>query len=405
MMTRFFRCVAFRCAAALAMAWCLPIGFSLLADEPPPDAAQPRVEVQLDAEVKEARVRLADEIDKTVELNYLDVAARLVADNALGIDVAPPDAALRAQLGLIKDQGVVVTAVPEESQGASAGVKVHDVLLAIDGQGVGSAAELQKLLAAASGKQVQLLLRRGGKDLELKTTPKKPQLATLLLTDWIDAKTADATLATAERFRLGVQLSEADDTLRAQLGLAAGEGLVVTEVLDGTAAAEAGIRVHDVFTMLDDKRLATVEAINAQIQEIKDESVELRLLRGGKDIALRITPRKTQEAAFSNKPVTLWETNSCKECHQNPHKVDPHSLMGRRLGVNNSVWTDGHHAKLFLYDKAFWGQTEAGQQPADQPPALAQLQSLKSQLAEMQKTLSALESTLQQPPAKEEDRD
>jgi predicted metalloprotease with PDZ domain len=387
-----------RLAATFAMVLALPVGLSLLADEPTKEAGQ-RVEVQLDPELKEARVRLAEQIDQSVELNFLDVTSNLIAGNALGIDVAVPDASLQAQLGLAKDQGVVVTAVPKESQGASAGLKVHDLLLSIDGQGVGSAAELQKLLEAAIGKEVQLMLRRGGKVVELKTTLKEPQVAALFL-EAINFN--QVAFAHAEHYRIGVTLSEADDTLRSQLGLAAGEGLVVTDVVEGSPAAEAGIRTHDVFTMLGGKRLATVEAINAQIQEIKDKSVELRLLRAGKETTLRITPKKTPQAAFLDQPVQVWETRVCQECHQNPHKLDPHRLMGWKLGVNNSVWTDGHRVRLHSYENAFRAQTEAGQKADGQTSVEQQIDALKAHLGQMQKTLSALESTLRQPQAKEE---
>src|SRR5687767_893535 len=167
-----------RFAHAVLIAACLLPASLLPADEPaaPPPAAN----AQAEAELRDARNRLAAQIDKSIEANaYADLVSTLVASNPLGIDVAAPDAALRAQLGLIEGQGVVVTAVPEGSLGAKAGVNVHDVLLAIDGQKVGDAAGLQKLLEAAEGKEVPLMLRRGGKTVELKTTPKKQELARL----------------------------------------------------------------------------------------------------------------------------------------------------------------------------------------------------------------------------------
>jgi hypothetical protein len=390
----------------LAAGW-LPCDLFLRADEPKPNDA---VEL-LEPELKEARVRLADEIDKSLEAKgFLDlVTTNLIAGNPLGIDVAVPDAALQAQLGLIKDQGVVVTAVPEESQGAKAGLKVHDLLLTIDGQGVSSAEELKKLLEAANGKQVQLMLRRGGKVVELKTTPKKQELAQLVLEN-IAVSSADLERIHADRYRIGVSLSEADDTLRAQLGLAAGEGLVVTELHEGTAAAEAGIGKHDVLVMLDGKRLATVDAINAQIQEIKDKPVELRLVRGGKELTLRITPRKSQGGAIGGR-FQIWDTETCAKCHQSaPQLADPHNLMGWKLGVGSSVWTDGYHSKLFLYDKGFANPLTQAQwktgTSASSGDAQEQVQSLKAQLADMQKTLAALESAIQKPEdGKEEKRD
>ena len=87
------------------------------------------------------------------------VAASLVATNGLGIDVAAPEAVLRAQLGLEENVGLVVTAVPEESLGGKAGLKPHDVIVQLNDQKIGDAAKLAELLDAARG---QAIFRHGG---------------------------------------------------------------------------------------------------------------------------------------------------------------------------------------------------------------------------------------------------
>lgn len=79
-------------------------------------------------------------------------------------------------------------------------------------------------------------------------------------------------------YRVGVTLSDADDTLRSQLKLADGEGLIVTDVVPDGPAAAAGIQKHDVLIKLDGKRISTIEKINAQIQELKDRPATLAFL-------------------------------------------------------------------------------------------------------------------------------
>jgi hypothetical protein len=196
-------------------------------------------------------------------------------------------------------------------------------------------------------------------------------------------------LVASESYRIGVTLSEADDTLRAHLRLAAGEGLVVTEVIGDTAAAAAGIRQHDVLTVLNGKRLTTVEAINAQIQEIKAQQVELRLLRGGQETSMQLAPRKVKGAALRDEVITWWDTKSCQRCHVGPH-ADAHAHLAQRLGADKSVWTDGSRVKLY----GDWLKT--AQSPQDAPAAAPQQQitALRAQLAEMQSTLTALEASL-----------
>jgi PDZ domain len=209
-----------------------------------------------------------------------------------------------------------------------------------------------------------------------------------LWTHLLDAPAAE------ERYRIGVTLSEADATLRTQLRLAAGEGLVVTEVIAESPAAKAGVEAHDVLIVLGGKRLTTVEAINSQIQEIKDKAVELRLLRAGKELSFRIAPHKEQKAVFAN-PVVVWDTHQCRSCHGDAEAA--HLFMGQRLRAAHSAWTDGHRLLRFSHHIR-----QSGEAPADSSPApQQQIEVLKAQLTEMQKALSALESALKPTESKE----
>ena len=58
-------------------------------------------------------------------------------------------------------------------------------------------------------------------------------------------------------------------------------------------------------------------------------------------MTMQIAARKTQEAAFADKGLVYWSTKSCQQCHG----ADlAHQALGWKLGVDRSVWTDGHHA-------------------------------------------------------------
>ena len=346
-----------------------------------------------DSQPKPAAETVAEEFDLSLsrallanEIIQLADASALTQANGLGIDVSVTDAALRAQLGLPEGRGLTVTQVPEGSIGAQAGLKVHDIIVQIGAEGVSEPVALAKLLDAADGQAIKLKLWRAGKPAEVEVTPKRAELASVRLWSHLITDHSARNAASEERYRIGVTLSEADDTLRQQLRLATGEGLVVTEVLADSSAARAGVQTHDVLTMLDGTRLTTVEAINAQIQALKDKEVELRLLRSGKELSISITPRKTEEGAFIDQPLVYWDTKSCRSCH-----VDAaHNALGWKLGANHSVWTDGHHAKLFLRDWAT--RPQSGETASAEPQQ--QVEALKSQLAEMQKTLAALEAAL-----------
>ncbi|MCI0360187.1 MAG: PDZ domain-containing protein [Planctomycetaceae bacterium] len=372
------------------------------ADEPAKAEAEKKtqadeVRYHEDLNLLHSRIRLANEINR---FSDFDAEVALLYANGLGVDVAVPDAALKAQLNLPDGKGLTVTQVPDDSIGGKAGLKVHDVIVQVNDEAVGEPAALGKLLDAADGKSVKIRLWRAGKQTQLEALPKKPELVRLKLNEIKFTDLDNEVLVSSERYRIGVTLSEADETLRQQLRLASGEGLVVTDVAADSAAAKAGIQMHDVLTMLDGKRLTTVEAINAQIQELRDKSVELRLLRSGKEVTVQIAAIKTHEAAFTDRPTVVWGSRNCRDCHV---ADAAHQRLAWTFGASRSAWTDGHHHKLFQYEDAVRARIAAAQQPGGTAPPQKQIEALKGQLAEMQKTLADLEQSLQQP-AKEEEK-
>jgi membrane-associated protease RseP (regulator of RpoE activity) len=301
----------------------------------------------------------------------IDVGRSLLAANGLGIDLGLPESALRVQLDLPQNKGLVVTSVPETSSGAAAGLKVFDVIVQANDQDVGDAETLAKLLDAAAGTTVKIGLLRGGKPLKLDVVPTRPLVAHPVA-EWVHhLRAADSV------YRLGVQLAEADDTLRSHLRLASGEGLVVTEVVSDSAAAEARIQRHDVLVMLDGKRLTTVEAVNAQIQQIKDRRVELRLLRGAQELTLHTAPRKTEGGSASER-LMFWELTNCQKCHD---------TKSGGAGWHHAAWKDYVNLNLKLSDAN-------PHRPPDAGPPQVQIGALKNQITEMQKIISALEAQL-----------
>jgi regulator of sigma E protease len=68
----------------------------------------------------------------------------------------------------ITSQSVHITRVEKDSPAATAGVKVGDVVLALNGQRVGSDRILKEMLEERAGQPVELLVKRGGENVSLK---------------------------------------------------------------------------------------------------------------------------------------------------------------------------------------------------------------------------------------------
>jgi hypothetical protein len=220
------------------------------------------------------------------------------------------------------------------------------------------------LVGSQQGKAVRLGLLRQGKPLIIEITLPSFPIYEL-------AQSAVVDLSFPSEYRIGVTLAEADDTLRSQLRLAAGEGLVVTEVLPDGPALAAGVKSHDVLIKLDGQRLSTVEKINAQIQEIKDRRVLLEFLRGGAETSCEIAPQLSSSTLVTQ----IHDYNDILVFRQN-------DLYGYPYAVQNQLQFRS------LPQGVIWNTYTPAVSVADQ------LACLKQQLAEMQKSVENLEAAL-----------
>ncbi|MEQ8201314.1 MAG: trypsin-like peptidase domain-containing protein [Syntrophomonadaceae bacterium] len=90
----------------------------------------------------------------------------------LGVGMTELTSDLRSQLSIGSDvQGVVIANVESGSAASSAGLKVQDVLTAIDGQAMAKPADIQSYIQKqAVGQKLQINILRGGQNLTLTAT-------------------------------------------------------------------------------------------------------------------------------------------------------------------------------------------------------------------------------------------
>ena len=105
---------------------------------------------------------------------------------------------------------------------------------------------------------------------------------------------------------LGVYTEEASEALGSQLGLAAGEGLLITYVAAGSPAAKAGLQKNDVLAQMGDQLLVHPAQLAKLIRSHKDgDPVSLTLYRRGQKQVLTATLGKRIEQLGVN-----WGTGS-----------------------------------------------------------------------------------------------
>jgi membrane-associated protease RseP (regulator of RpoE activity) len=89
---------------------------------------------------------------------------------------------------------------------------------------------------------------------------------------------------------LGATLQPVGDTLRTQLGIPAGEGLVVEGLRGEGASAQAGLQQNDILLSLADKPLGTAADLIKQLKGAGDSPAPLKILRGGKPVTIQVRP-------------------------------------------------------------------------------------------------------------------
>lgn len=97
------------------------------------------------------------------------------------------------------------------------------------------------------------------------------------------------------RGRLGAHIGPVSETMRAQLGLAEGEGVMVERVEAGGSAERAGLREHDVIVAVDGETVGNTWTLRAKIGERLASGFELTVLRKAKRETLKIAPPERDE--------------------------------------------------------------------------------------------------------------
>jgi serine protease Do len=226
--------------------------------------------------------------------DYVYAAVHDQGDELLGATLQPVGETLRAHLDIPAGQGLLVTSLRGDGPSAQAGLKPNDVLLSLADKPLAAPGDLAKQLKAAGEAPVPLKLLRGGKPLTIQVRP----VYRVTLGPAPEQKT---------EYFIGVALAPVDDALRAQLGLSAGQGVVVSEVIGGSPAEKTGVKKHDVVLEYGGKAIDGPEALAREVQAGRDTPTVLKVLRGGKGLSLPITAgvRKV-EAPVSSSEYALY---------------------------------------------------------------------------------------------------
>lgn len=215
-----------------------------------------------------------------------------VTRGQLGVQIQPMGRDDAKALGLAEARGALVAGVEPGSAAQRAGIQRQDVITQVNGQPVNDSSDLPPIIGAmAPGTKVTLELIREG----------KPRTVIAVLNQ-LDERAASASkgdgdatpgpAAAAQANALGVVGEDLDAAQRRQLGLQAGEGVLIARV-EGMAAREAGLRPGDVILAVGRNDVGSTNALNAQLRTVKaGQAVMLLVRRGGGTQYVTVTPGK-----------------------------------------------------------------------------------------------------------------
>lgn len=192
----------------------------------------------------------------------------------LGVTIQDVDKSLADSFGLDRPEGALVVSVSPGSPAEDAGLESGDIIVTFDDSSIPTSASLPHIVGLITpGKEVAVEIVRDRKRLtrEVKVGG--------LGADERQASGSGKSDA-AGGGRLGMTV-EAVDAQNLELNGISG-GVIVRGVVPGSSAAEAGVRVGDLITLVDTQPIKSVEVFEKVVKKLRGgQSVPLRLIRQG----------------------------------------------------------------------------------------------------------------------------
>jgi serine protease Do len=193
----------------------------------------------------------------------------------LGVQIQRVTPQLAQTFELDEPRGALVSQVFENSPAAKAKIQAGDVITRFNDREIKDFDDLPRLVAAtAPGASVPIEVLRDGKRKELEVTLEKMD----------DEEEVELTQGAPSEERWGLALETLTPNVARQLELdQATEGVVITQVEPGSAAAEAELRRGDVVLEADRKKVKSDDELQ-KILKSAEKSVLLRVQRGESQI-------------------------------------------------------------------------------------------------------------------------
>src|SRR3954447_11623302 len=248
----------------------------------------------------------------------------------LGVDIADVSTERLSALKLKEEKGVEVTMVDQDAPAGKAGIKEHDVILTMNGNGIESGAQLRRMIhETPPGRVITLGVSRDGQPMQLKVQladkHKEFAFAGPKMKDFnfnmpeihvpdIDIPAMNMVVVTSSA-RSGLMVENITPQLGEFFGVKNGNGVLVRAVEKGSRAEKAGFRAGDVITKVNDQQVNDTSDFTHAVRSRSGNSIKVAVTRDKKEqsFTLSLPPKKEsgdllEEESFSTEPLMQAQT-------------------------------------------------------------------------------------------------
>ncbi|CAG1014410.1 MAG: DegQ family serine endoprotease [Rhizobiaceae bacterium] len=206
----------------------------------------------------------------------------------LGVRIQPVTPEIAESLGMAEAKGALVAGVIKGGPVDDGSILPGDVIIRFDGKDIMDMRDLPRVVAESPvGKAVDVVIIRKGVEQTVKVTLGRLEDGEKLAEgEGKPDEGAPVSTATA----LGMTVATLDEEARAKFGISADvSGVVITEVAEGSAAAERGIVAGEVITEIAQESVSSPQQVLDRINALKEQ---------GRKNALLMLASKTGELRF-----------------------------------------------------------------------------------------------------------
>jgi serine protease Do len=178
----------------------------------------------------------------------------------LGVAIQDLSPEMAEYYGLKKHEGTLVAKVFEGDPADRAGIMEQDVILEVNGRKIDSTRTLTGMIADLKvGEKANIVLLRNGK--------RKTVTVTIAKRD--EQKIVSEKPLRNQEEELGMKVSEISPEMRQRFNLPGLQGIIVTEVVQGSKAEKAGVEQGDIIKEINHQTVESVGDFLKIVKEVK----------------------------------------------------------------------------------------------------------------------------------------